>query len=109
MKFESIAAGAAIANRIKPDGNCGVVPPAMIYNAVTNLQGALARSMTTTVNVYAGTPARFCGGPLDNEGIQYGLKVLNSGVIAVEQFLNLNEKIGGLTSSQPCAARMQAI
>jgi hypothetical protein len=33
--------------------------------------------------------------PLDNVGVQYGLKALNAGTISVDQFLDLNEKIGG--------------
>src|SRR5690606_16480222 len=37
----------------------------------------------------------FAGRPLDNVGIQYGLAALNEGVISKEQFLRLNEGIGG--------------
>jgi Tannase-like family of unknown function (DUF6351) len=33
--------------------------------------------------------------PLDNVGVQYGLKAVNAGTISVDQFLDLNEKIGG--------------
>lgn len=33
--------------------------------------------------------------PLDNIGVQYGLKALNEGAITVDQFLDLNEAIGG--------------
>jgi hypothetical protein len=36
--------------------------------------------------------------PFDNVGVQYGLKALNDGKITVDQFLDLNEKIGGLDS-----------
>ncbi len=38
----------------------------------------------------------FARRPLDNTGLQYGLAALNSGVITTEQFLDLNEGIGGL-------------
>jgi hypothetical protein len=49
-----------------------------------------------TVNVYGRDPATGFGRrPLDNVGIQYGLKVLNDGTISTDQFLDLNEKIGG--------------
>ena len=34
--------------------------------------------------------------PLDNVGIQYGLSALNAGLITPEQFVDLNEKVGGL-------------
>lgn len=35
------------------------------------------------------------GRPLDNQGLQYGLKALQTGKISVEQFLDLNARIGG--------------
>ena len=34
--------------------------------------------------------------PLDNIGVQYGLKALNAGTITKDQFLDLNERIGGV-------------
>ena len=48
-------------------------------------------------NVYGVNPAT--GGALrswDNTGVQYGLNALNAGVITTAQFLDLNEKIGGV-------------
>src|SRR5207245_8066403 len=33
--------------------------------------------------------------PFDNVGVQYGLAALNSGAITRQQFLDLNERIGG--------------
>jgi len=38
----------------------------------------------------------FAPRPLDNVGVQYGLKALMAGRITAEQFVDLNEKIGGL-------------
>jgi hypothetical protein len=84
------------ARRIDPDFNCGVVPVAMRYNAVTNPTGVRCDVYDHTVNVYGKDPVTgFARRPLDNVGIQYGLKVLNAGVIDVEQFLDLNDKVGG--------------
>ena len=41
---------------------------------------------------------------LDNVGVQYGLKALLSGAITAEEFVTLNEKIGGIDAdSQPHA------
>ena len=37
----------------------------------------------------------FAGRPLDNVGVQYGLAALNEATISTEQFLSLNEGIGG--------------
>lgn len=47
--------------------------------------------------------------PHDNVGIQYGLNALNRGQVTVEQFLKLNEAIGGYDiNGQWQAGRMQA-
>jgi hypothetical protein len=61
--------------------------------------GARATVYDHTVNVYGripGTPGKgFAQRPLDNVGVQYGLKALNDGVITVDQFIDLNRVIGG--------------
>jgi hypothetical protein len=38
----------------------------------------------------------FAGFPVDNVGVQYGLKALQSGIITPPQFVDLNVKLGGL-------------
>jgi hypothetical protein len=84
------------ARRIDPDSSCGTLPVALRYNAITNPTGARCDVYDHTVNVYGKDPATgFARRPLDNVGIQYGLKLLNSGAISVEQFLDLNERVGG--------------
>jgi hypothetical protein len=48
----------------------------------------------------------FANLPWGNEGVQYGLVALRSGQITPEEFIDLNQKIGGLTIDQkPQAAR----
>ena len=84
------------AHRIDPTFSCGTLPAALRYNAVTNPTGARCDVYDHTVNVYGKDPATgFARRPLDNVGIQYGLKLVNSGVISVDQFLDLNERVGG--------------
>jgi hypothetical protein len=84
------------ARRIDPDSSCAAVPVDQRYNASTNPHGVRCDVYDHTVNVYGKDPVTgFARRPLDNVGIQYGLKVLNAGVISVEQFLDLNEKVGG--------------
>ncbi len=84
------------ARRIDPDANCGTLPPELRYNAQTNPTGARCSVYDHTANNYGIDPATgFARRPLDNVGIQYGLKLLNDGSISVEQFLDLNEKVGG--------------
>jgi hypothetical protein len=76
--------------------SCTSVPAAQRYDPTTNPTGVRCTVYDHTVNVYGRDPATgFARRPLDNEGIQYGLKTLNTGAITVDQFLDLNEKIGG--------------
>lgn len=84
------------ARRIDPDANCGVLPAELAYDPVANPGGARCDVYDHTVNVYGRDPKTgFARRPLDNVGIQYGLQTLNDGVISVDQFLDLNERIGG--------------
>ena len=47
-------------------------------------------------NIYGRDPKTgWARRPTDNVGIQYGLAALNSGAIGVDEFLEVNEKIGG--------------
>jgi hypothetical protein len=90
------------AHRIDPrpgTTSCAAVPVEQRYNPATNPTGVRCTVHDHTVNVYGRDPANgFARRPLDNTGIQYGLKVLNdtsANGISVDQFLDLNERIGG--------------
>ncbi len=78
------------------------VGPDFRYDPDTNPYGARGSVYDHTVNVYGQIPdtpfpgySLFAQRPLDNVGVQYGLKAMNDGVISVEQFLALNQMIGG--------------
>ena len=74
-----------------------VVPVADLYNPVTNPTGARGSFTDGMVNVFGIDPRTgFARTVYDNVGVQYGFKALNSGAISVDEFLQLNEKIGGL-------------
>jgi len=83
-----------------PRNNCRL-PAALVYDPVTNPTGTrcgdpdLATAVWgTTAGIAPGsTRARQTG---DNVGIQYGLKALLGGAITPEEFVTLNEKIGGV-------------
>jgi Tannase-like family of unknown function (DUF6351) len=54
-------------------------------------------------------PYGYAGIPLDNVGVQYGLAPLEQGLITPEQFIDLNQKIGGYDNNyDTTAARMTA-
>jgi hypothetical protein len=66
------------------------------YDPVTNPIGARGDIYDHHVNVLGRDPVTgFARRPLDNVGLQYGLQVLNAGKITKDQFLDLNEHIGG--------------
>jgi len=73
-----------------------VVPVELRYHPVTNRTGARPTVFDVARNVYGVDPATgFALRPFDNVGVQYGLEAVNSGAITVEQFLDLNTRIGG--------------
>ena len=83
--------------RISPTRYCPpVLPAAQRYDATTNPGGARCDVYTHTINALGTDPATgLARRPLDNVGVQYGLAALNAGTITVDQFLDMNERIGG--------------
>jgi hypothetical protein len=77
--------------------HCDVsIPAALVYNPVMNPQGTRCTLQDTLVNVFGRDPQTgFARRSLDNVGVQYGLAALNAGKITVEQFLDLNQRVGG--------------
>jgi Tannase-like family of unknown function (DUF6351) len=87
----------AFANVIVAQAGCDAsLPVALRYNAVTNPQGARCTLWDSLVNVWGRDPATgWARRSLDSVGVQYGLRALQEGAITVDQFLDLNERIGG--------------
>ena len=78
-------------------GFSDVVPLALRYDAITNRTGARGTYWDGNVNTFdLDLATGFARSPYDNVGVQYGLKALNAGAITKAEFLDLNEKIGGL-------------
>jgi hypothetical protein len=73
-----------------------VLPEAQRYHPTLNPTGVRCDIYDHMVNVLGRDSATgFARRPLDNVGVQYGLTALNAGTISVDQFLDLNESIGG--------------
>jgi len=101
-------------DRIKPT-TCPSVLPWQDRYSETNRDGARCDLYDHTVNVWGTKPhplapsVNIARRPLDNSGIQYGLKALRGGLITVDQFLDLNAKIGGFDyDGNPVASRSLA-
>ena len=72
------------------------IPRSLLYDPVTNPKGARCDVYETQVNIFGrDQETGLVRRPLDNVGVQYGLKAFNAGTISAEQFLQLNERVGG--------------
>ena len=105
-----------------PDDGCPGVPAEDNYNAADqprrralHARGLHDQRASARGRRACGSPAEqqvghgFAGLPLDNVGVQYGLEALKKGTITTEQFVDLNDKIGGGDIDiNPTAERFQA-
>jgi Tannase-like family of unknown function (DUF6351) len=91
-----------------PRNNC-LLPAALVYDPVTSPNGTRCGDADLSTAVW-GTTAGIPPGSvrarttLDNVGVQYGLKALLAGAISAEEFVTLNEKIGGFDADYNRAA-----
>jgi len=85
------------AMRIAPNAYCpSTLPADQRYDPVKNPRGVRCSIYDHNVNVFGKDAVTgFALRPIDNVGVQYGLQALNAGVITIDQFLTLNEKVGG--------------
>jgi hypothetical protein len=96
--YETLVQQATRPDRVNPRGACDqTIPVDRLYDPAKNPRGARCTTYDHGVAVWGTDPATgFARRPLDNRGVQYGLKTLNAGIITKAQFLDLNEKIGGI-------------
>lgn len=77
-------------------GCSGAVPDEMRFNAQTNPNGVRCTIQDGNVNIFGRDPKTgYARRPLDNTGVQYGLKALLDGTISPDEFLDVNRNIGG--------------
>lgn len=88
-------------------GSCeSAVPSEQVYDAKTRPDGVRCGLHDNLVNVFGRDPSTgLARRPLDNVGVQYGLVAFNAGQISAEQFLDLNESIGGYDADGNIVAR----
>lgn len=73
-----------------------VVPVSVIFNAVSNPTGVRCTLWDNMVNIYGKDPnTGYARRTIDNVGVTYGLKGLQAGDLTLNEFLDLNEGIGG--------------
>jgi hypothetical protein len=104
-----------------PTDPCAGVTAAERYDPQTNPGGVRCDIQDAAINVFGPRPPAdwsaneqalgrgFAGVPIDNVGVQYGLSALQQSKITPAQFVDINEKIGGLdVDINPTAARIKA-
>ena len=75
---------------------CAVSDKSLVYDPKKNPKGIRCTTQEMRVNIYGRDPKTgFARRPIDNIGVQYGLAALNDKAISVDEFLTLNEKVGG--------------
>jgi hypothetical protein len=75
---------------------CALNDASKIYDPVKNPRGTRCTTQEMRSNIYGRDPKTgFARKTQDNIGVQYGLAALNNGAISVDEFLELNAKIGG--------------
>ena len=78
------------------DGCDPKIPDTKIYDATTNPEGIRCTLQDANINQFGREPlSGFAERPLDNIGVQYGLTAVQDGALTIDQFLALNEGIGG--------------
>lgn len=103
----SACGGTTAENRYNPTTNPGGIR-CDIMDAAINLLGPRPPELWSDMEKAAGRG--FAGFPVDNVGVQYGLASLQRAGILPEQFLDLNEKIGGLDlDTNPIPGRTSAV
>jgi len=74
-----------------------LIPPGVLYDPITNPHGVRCTLSDYHVNEIGTRPQDgFANQIFDSVGVQYGLRARQSGTITPEQFVDLNEKVGGL-------------
>ena len=99
----------AVAPAGAPRNNCQL-PAALVYDPASNPTGPRCGDVDASVAVWGLVPGtNRARSTADNVGVQYGLRALLAGAIAPEEFVTLNEKIGGFDAdSNRIAARTLA-
>ncbi len=84
-----------------------IVPPSVIFDPVTNPGGIRCTLWDSMINVYGtNPPTGKARRTYDNTGVQYGLGALQHGDITLDEFLDLNEDVGGFNDDgTPVAQR----
>lgn len=82
---------------LDPNKLCAsVIPKEVLYDRETNPKGVRCDLYGNEINIFGRNPRTgLAYRPLDNVGVQYGLRAFNRGQIDAELFIDLNKRVGG--------------
>lgn len=87
-----------------------LLPPTQTYRPIINPTGTRCSVQDYQNAIWGhGGPLDAAPLPYDNSGVQYGLVPLQNGVITPEQFVDLNEKVGGLDNEGEFTAKRSSM
>jgi len=87
-----------------PINNCQL-PNSMVYDPVTNPGGVRCTGADFAVAIFGRVPGtNRARTTTDNVGVQYGLKAMIAGAITPEEFVTLNESVGGVDADSNAVA-----
>jgi hypothetical protein len=86
------SAGGALLPTTEP---CGVADQSRLYDLIANPHGLRCSQYDFQANQLGRDAIGRARRPLDNVGVQYGLAALNAGDITLDDFIDLNARIGG--------------
>lgn len=96
---------AILANDGSASPACGLRNASLVYDPVTNPDGVRCSIYDININTLGIDPdTGIVRRPLDNVGVQYGLEALRAGDISVDEFLDVNEGVGGFDADGNLAA-----
>lgn len=81
---------------ISGESGCGGMPDDVQRWSPEHPDGERCAVLDHNINVIGKGPTGYAGIPLDNVGVQYGLKALEAGTLSVAKFVDINARIGGL-------------
>ena len=83
-----------------------IVGASLIFNPVTNPNGIRCSLWDSMINIYGTDPATGkARRTFDNLGVQYGLAALQHGDITMDEFLDLNQDVGGFNDDGTAVAQ----
>jgi hypothetical protein len=87
--------GGKLVRNDKSQNNCKL-PPSMVYDRARNPGGARCTYYDNAVALWGKVPGtNRAAQPYDNVGVQYGWRALLAGTITPEEFVTINELVGG--------------